>query len=244
MKVLMIAFVYNEIRYLPHTIDYYKKNGCDIYIIDNYSTDGTYEWLIENKIQCHRVDTKESFDLRILSEEVISTINKIKPDWVLLGAADLYHIADIPLYDYIIKYDLLGFTQISMECLCALNTGELFNMPLSEHYYYALNNHYLTMITKYDETISLRGDTFYIKTPNIYISTDGVSINYGACKPPEEQEVKLIRTKKAHENGMSKWWNTHYEKWKLVNWLYPKEKAFDLRKSIYYKYILKINDEK
>ena len=45
----MITFVYNELKYLPHVVDYYKKNGCGVYIIDNYSNDGTYEWLIENK---------------------------------------------------------------------------------------------------------------------------------------------------------------------------------------------------
>lgn len=56
MKVLMICFVYNEIKYLPHSIDYYKKNNCDIYVIDNNSTDGTYEWLIENNIPCNRYE--------------------------------------------------------------------------------------------------------------------------------------------------------------------------------------------
>lgn len=242
MKILMIAFVYNEIKYLPHTINFYKNNGCDIYILDNYSNDGTYEWLIENEISCHRVDTGESFDLRTLSNEVILTLHRIKPDWVILGAADLYHIAEQPLSQYIENIDTQGFNQISGECLCTLNTGENFELPLSKYFFYAMNNHYLTMISKYTENIRLRGDTFEIEESKLYIAKDYISINYGSSKPPEEQEVKLLRTKKAHARGMSLWWNTHYEKWKKINWLYPKEKSIDLRQSQYYKYVLKINE--
>ena len=38
---LCIGFIYNELEWLPKKVKYCKDNGLDLYIIDNYSTDGS-----------------------------------------------------------------------------------------------------------------------------------------------------------------------------------------------------------
>lgn len=241
----MITFVYNELKYLPHVVDYYKKNGCGVYIIDNYSNDGTYEWLIENKIPCHRVDTQEAFHVRILEDDLVATVHKLKPDWVIFGSADLYHITDGLLFQYIERIDSLGFNQLILPCISAIpiTADELiFDVPLPRNHNNALYYRPLIMISKYGPGFFLDGDTLLINNPNPYNSNNGVTINYGPCKPVEEQEVKRLRTQKAWKNGMSAGYSVHYEKAKKINWIYPKSMSFDLTTSPYYKYILKIKE--
>jgi hypothetical protein len=245
MKILMITFVYNELKYLPHVINYYKKNGCDVYIIDNYSNDGTYEWLIENNIPCHRIDTQEAFHVRVLEDNLVMTVHKLKPDWVIFGSADLYHITKISLSEYIKEIDSRGYNQLSLPCISAIPITEeelTSKTPLCNHFFNALYYQPLTMISKYDNSFYLDGDTLLINNIVKYNSNEGVSINYGPCKPPEEQEVKLIRTRKAWEQGMARGYSVHYEKAKKINWLYPKSMGYVLSESQYYKYILKIKE--
>jgi glycosyltransferase involved in cell wall biosynthesis len=248
MRTLMITFVFNEINYLPHTINYYKKNGCEIYIIDNNSTDGTYEWLIENNISCHRVDTKEAFHVRILEDNLLATVHKLKPDWVIFGSADLYHITKIPLSQYIQWVDSMGFNQLSLPCISAVpvTIDELdFSIPISKNHHNAIYYQPLRMITKYSPKLYLDGDTWLIDNLNSYITyDDGITINYGACKPIEILNCKLERTRKAYKDGMSAGYSVHYEKSKKMNWLFSKEvfNIFDLRTSKYAEFITKINE--
>lgn len=243
MRTLMITFVYNELKYLPHTINYYRKNGCEVYIIDNYSNDGTYEWLIENNISCHRVNTNEAFHVRILEDDLVATVHRLKPDWVIFGSADLYHVTKIPIAEYVKGVDALGYNQITLPCIDAIpvSVNELTpKTPLPEHFLNAQYYRPLTMISKYDEGFYLEGDTLLINNKRRY-NGEGVSINYGPCKPPEEQETKLLRTRKAWEQGMSRGYSHHFEKNKKNNWLYSPDRSFNLKTSPYYEYVLKIN---
>jgi len=246
MKTLMITFVYNELKYLPHTIEYYKKNGCDVYIIDNYSKDGTYEWLVENNIPCHRLDTNESFHVQLLEADLMRTVHRIKPDWVIFGSADLYHVTEIPISEYIEKVDSLGFNQLRLPCISAINVDEIYNLPMPKHQNYGLYYKPLTMISKYNENLYLGGDDFFVNNAKPFTSDEGVSINYGPCKPNKDQDVKLERTRKAHANGMHPLLSVHYEKGKKLDWKFPKnifgDKIFELKDSKYWNYILKIRE--
>ena len=90
MKVLCILTIYNEIEFLPYKIKYCKENDLDLYIIDNMSNDGSWEWLQKNNIKSHRFDTNEMFDLKALQGEIISTVHKEKPNWVIYNGCDLF----------------------------------------------------------------------------------------------------------------------------------------------------------
>lgn len=242
MRVLMICFVYNEIKYLPHTIDYYQKNGCEIYIIDNYSSDGTWEWLQENNIPSHRIDTNESFDLRILQQEIVNTLPKLKPDWVVYAGADLYFIAGTRLKDYIERVDSMGYNQLSMMCWSAFNTSEKHGVPLPLYYYYALPWRHVTMISRYNTSYIMNGDNVMIDEASCYPGKHCMAINYGACKPREEQEIKLKRRRIAWENGMSVKQGKHFLTGEKLKWIYDRKNLTDLRKVPEYKYILRALD--
>lgn len=243
MNVLMITFVYNEKKYLPHTLDYYKRNGCNVYILDNYSKDGTYEWLLENDIPCHRVNTNEEFSVNVLQKELMNTVHRLKPDWVIFGGADLYHVTKIPIAQYIEKIDSMGYNILHLPIISPLNTGEEYGLPLCDYYFNVIKDRTMPMIAKYEAGFNLFGDTMSLSNPRHYISNEGMSINYGACKTAEEQDAKLERTLKSWKSGgTNKGHSVHYPKGKQLNWIYPKSMTFDIRNSPYNEYLLKIKE--
>jgi len=151
MTLLYITFVFNERKYLPHVIDFHRTQGCEFYIIDNYSTDGTWEWLQENKIPSHRIDTNDEFAVETLQRDLENTVNGIKPDWVLFGGGDLYFLVKEKLSDYIEKIDKEGYNLLALLCLSPVNTGEKHNTPLPQHYFFSNVYRNVTMISKYEE---------------------------------------------------------------------------------------------
>ena len=62
----------------------------------------------------------------------------------------------------------------------------------------------------------------------------GVMINYGGCKPAEEQEAKLDRRRKAWEIGLGRNVGKHFEAGKKKGWVY--ECDTDIRDTDYWKY--------
>lgn len=239
MRVLVTTFVYNEMKYIPFMVDYYKTQGVELFILDNYSDDGTYEWLVENNIPCDRVDTKESFDLRILQAALLKHIHRIKPDWVVYASADLYYIFDGTIKETVEQADREGFNILSVPCYGALNTGETFGVPLQDHFFTAMYWRNLNMICKYDKGMFMKGDKISLPNPKVK-EVKGLMINYGACKPKEEMEVKLKRREKAWKNGLKKTTGQHFRKGKQRNWLYDKSEGKDLRYSDEWKYIQRI----
>jgi len=239
-KPLFITFVYNELKYLPHVIDFYFKEGCDVYIIDNYSNDGTWEWLQENKIPSHRIDTNNEFAVETLQRELEKTVNKLKPFWVIFGGADLYFLTEEKLSNYIYKIDKLGYNLLSLLCLSPRNTGETYGLPLCKNYFYSYVYRNVNMISKYEDGWYIIGDNIQLKEPVPHLGF-GIAVNYGGCKTKEEQETKLQRTIKAWNNGTTKLnHSTHLIKWKKEDWLFSKEGLIDLRNCEYTKYSKKI----
>ena len=90
MSKLCIGFYYNELEWLQKKVDYCKDNGLNLYVIDNMSTDGTYEWLVDNRVCCHRFDTEEIYHLPRLQAEMMRVLKDLQPEWVVYLDADLF----------------------------------------------------------------------------------------------------------------------------------------------------------
>lgn len=242
MKILFTIFVYNELPYIADVVNYYKNQGCDIYIIDNYSNDGTYEWLLENNIKCSRFDTNESFDLSLLQKELERILHIEKPDWIVYGGADLYYVFDKKISDIIKLTDKEGFNQITVRCYSAVNTGETFKTPLYKTYFHGAYYRNLEMISKYSEDLVMNRDNIILPKINKKL-VDGIMVNYGACKPIEEQKIKLKRRQKAWENGLAANVGKHFKKGSLVNWTWDKNDYLNFRKCKDSKYFNKLINE-
>ncbi len=236
-KIIVALFVYNELRYLPYFIDYYQKQGCELLFLDNISTDGTYEYLVERGMNVHCLDTNDSFDLRLLQRELGRLIAKENPDWVVYAGADLYYSFDRTIRETI--EDAGMFNQFRVQCILAYNTGEEPGLPLNKTYLYGTQWHNLVMISKYDKGFSLAADGILLSNSRIK-NVEGIVINYGGCKPAEEREETYQRRAKAWHNGLNPSLGSHYRRERKRNWLRDKEELLYLPNTPYWKYIEKI----
>lgn len=221
MRILAIAFVYNERDYLPDAIRYYREQGCELYVIDNYSDDGTWEWLREHGIASHRFDTQGTFHLEWLQAEMIKTIHAIKPDWFLWFAPDLYHVFRSGIVDTVSLVSGTIHNQIQSITYCFKNTGEkrrtgiLFN-----DFHWAYVNRDVILFSKYHPALSITGDK--ISIPDARPILLGNIFEYGSCKPQHVLEEKLRRRQKAWKLGTAKTHGEHYLEGSRLGWVIPK----------------------
>jgi len=242
MKILVSLFVYNERKYIPAFIEYYKRQGCKILVIDNYSTDGTFEYLVKNKISVFRCDTNGAFHLRKLQDALTAQIARQRPHWVIYAGADLYYSFNKSIAETIKEIDAQGYNQITVQHLEAMNTGEQGNKSLQEKFFYGIPLKKLTMISKFQSGFFIIADELRIKDPKP-ITVPGIVINYGACKPKAEQEQKLQRRQKAWNEGLHKGWGTHYIAHKKREWLWKKEELVYFPETIYWPYLKQIQEQ-
>ncbi len=235
-RVIAIGTVYNEMKCLPDMVKYWRAQDIEMYYIDNYSTDGTWEYLQAENIPSHRLDTNQAFDLAAIQDEIEKTLHKLKPDWFIYAAADLYYATDKPLKETISKATIQGYNQITLPCFYAHNTGERRNNQLFGTYYYvSKRKNPLVMISKYHKDISLKGDCIVMPNPN-FVGINGMIINFGQTKSKKEREETYKRRQKAWERGLSKHYGAHYLEGQKVNWKWEKDQLIDIRSLNEYKY--------
>ena len=84
--------VHNEADILQQNIDWYYERGFQTVVVDNCSTDGSYEIcqkaLAEGKISV--LDTVETNDYAwdVILDKLVSTVKSVNPDWLMLTAPD------------------------------------------------------------------------------------------------------------------------------------------------------------
>jgi len=238
MKIVVAAFAYNERKYISHMVDYYQSQGCELLILDNYSNDGTYEWLVENKIRTLRVDTNESFHLAKLQHTLLHELTKVCPDWVVYTGIDTYFYFEGTIRAEIERAAYFNYNTIQTTHLEAYNTGENFALPFQDNYFYIdIKKRKREMIAKYDaKGFRLIADTIRIHNKKIYAS-DGMLINYGQCKPKAERKETYARRRKAWKLGEPEGHGQHYVINQAHNWIWTKEELLDIRETPYYRMI-------
>lgn len=239
-NVLCILTVWNEINYLPLKLQFCKENKLDLYVIDNMSTDGSWEWLQENNIPSHRIDTNESFALRHLQDDIVRTIHRLKPYWTIYNGCDLFPITDKPLYDSIMELDEKGYNIAAIDCCSFFNTGEEHKVfdPFNTFFYHGTIRTY-NMIHKYHSKVSYNADN--VSFPGQKIGKlNGIMINYGNSKTAEERAETLKRRRKAWNNGEPRGHGVHYLTGEKLKWVRNKKDLTDGRKGKYLPYIQKL----
>jgi hypothetical protein len=242
MRVMCILTVWNEREYLPLKLEYCKQNKLEPYIIDNMSTDGSWEYLQENNIPSHRLDTGESFDLRMLQNDIVETIHREKPDWAIYNGCDLFPVTIEPLHDALARLDRRGFNLAQIECVNFFNTGEERGKkdPFNTYFHYGTLNKF-NMIHKYNPVLRYLADDVSFPGQRLGI-IEGMMINYGNTKTKEEREGTLKRRRKAWENGEPPGHGSHYLEGERNNWIWPKEDLTDVRETKYWKYVEKLQE--
>lgn len=238
MKILAVGTAYNEEKYLPEMVRYYREQGCDILILDNYSTDGTYQWLLDNNIKTTQVDTMKAFHLDKLQRAMENEIAKYDPNWVVYVGIDIYYSFDKTIRETIEETDSRGFNVIQVNNWSIYNTGEERDIA-KDTYFYGTQGRGLRMIAKYDKPFRLCADEILIPCVNIFQS-DGILVNYGNTKPKEEREETFERRKRAWEMGLTKGWGVHYPAGSAKGWIWDKSELTDVRTTKFNKYFEKL----
>jgi len=242
MKCLYITHIWNEIDYLPLKVKWCRENGLGIYILDNYSDDGSWEWMQKNRIACERIDTDGSFHLRILQRATDIAIKKIRPDWVIYLGMDSFAMTDNRLCDEIAQASKKGFNIIQMLWANMHNTGESRNKfnPFNTYFYYATIRQKIRLIWKFHPQGRLDADMIMNIKPSKILPLEGIILNYGNTKSAIQRSETFNRRKKAWNKGLCSAWGVHYSIYSKMNWIWDATKLPDIRKSKYYKYIQKL----
>lgn len=229
MRILAAAFAFNEEPYLPAWEKYYRNQGCEMLVMDNYSDDNTHKWCGDHGIHTGRVDTNGTFALQVLQKALQEEILKIAPDWVIYTGIDLFQVFPNGIRKTIELADSIGCNLIEVDHYEAMNTGEEKHLPLSANYFYMhRQGKRLRMICKLVDGFNLIADEIKVDDPQIFYSR-GILVNYGMCKPREARELTYARRRKAWEAGTHKGWGTHYPVAQSRNWIWDKESLIDIR---------------
>ncbi len=233
MNILCIITIYNEIEFLPQKIKWCGKNGFDLYVIDNYSTDGSYEWLKSHNIDCHRINTEGSFDLRILHPEVIKTTDGIKPDWVVRNDADMFVFAKKPLTHLCMDAEehdknIIVFPMID---ICRIEEKKIF-----ENYWYRHARDSVGFIYKWYPGLTYTADIVNVPDRK-EMRPEGIIMNYGRTKSKRERKELLQRRQKAWKNGLNRTSGRHYLRERAKGFKWDKDELEDIRESKYWKYL-------
>jgi hypothetical protein len=237
LKILAISFCYNEINFIKLKEDWCKSQDIDMYIIDNISNDGTYEYLVKNKIPNHRFDTNGEFHLVKLQKELIKTVNILKPDWVIYMGVDEFFFSKGGLRKDIEEADKNGYDLIKVKGIDIRNTGESNNLHMfNKFFYFNIPADYnQARIIKYQDNLSLLADHFENNSKNKIMQHNDsfLLFNYGNTKSAKERNASLERRRKAWDNNLNRVWGTHYIAGNKKNWVWNKNDLQDIRTSSY-----------
>lgn len=239
MKILAVAFAYNEREYIDQMVRFYRSQGCDLFILDNHSTDGTTEYLAENEVSTAILPTGGEFHLKKLQTGLMVGIREIKPDWVIYTGIDIYYSFDKTIAETISEADAQGYNMIGVQHFNMYNTGEARGGDFRKTFFHARMGNRLYMIAKYEEPFGFEADSIQRDNRKLVIMP-GVLLNYGNCKPKEERRVTFQRRKKAWDHGLDRNYGVHYLEGMQRNWTWTKDEMIDLRETQYHKYIQKL----
>jgi len=236
MRIVNICTCYNEIEYLPYVVNYYKGHGIEIFVLDNYSSDGSWEYLQEKKIPCERIDTGGAFHMDVLQAARLKKMHELKPDWVIYGDADEFIVGrSAALPALIHEVDKAGFNVIKCRKLEFYYTGEKRVKTHPKNVYFYYDESYLlgggvTRIHKYHPDVHYKGDAILLPPEQEKLcAIHGYILNYGGTKTKEAREEIYERTKKAWALGMHPRLSSHYEEYHKRGWIWSKDELSDIR---------------
>lgn len=245
MKILACGVVYNEIDILPWLLKYYESHSIDVFIFDNFSTDGTWEWLLDHKVDCERLDSHGKFSLVQFIKKMTEIWHKFKPDWCIYLDADEFPLTFqfSSLRELISDRDKTGFNVIRQTRVNFRPTGtEDFSLgdPRKIYRYYFINwpdghwNVDCERIFKYSYEIDLvTGAGHVCGLYNRYVSFEPLNnpiFHYTMRENAKEKILRLHARRTLDEETCALRWNTHYKKFlQKDKWVWDPNELHDIR---------------
>ncbi|MDZ7376048.1 MAG: glycosyltransferase family 2 protein [candidate division KSB1 bacterium] len=233
MKILLLQCIYNEINMLPWKYAWAKRNGLDIFTFDNFSTDGSTEWLKKNSPgKFEMLDTDGKFSLRLNNEACLRKFHEVKPDWCIIAGCDMFYqaIGFRTIAHFISYLSKMSFNIV--ECNRLYNyyfTGEENdqNCPQVEYRYYREENQWpIRLIARYHPSLKIDGDVFHQENEKILKYPNLICHHYWFRSDAESRfKEKLKRRAQSWHDGTDILCHgKHYNEIVKKNiWVFPKE---------------------
>jgi len=239
VKILACGVVYNEIDILPYLLDHFKSQEVEVFIFDNFSTDGTWEYLQDNRIACERLESDGKFSLVQFIIRMTEKWKEVKPDWCIYSDADEFPLTFqfSSLKKLIEDRDKKGFNVIRQTRLNFRPTGtEDFSLgePRKIYRYYFINfpdgkgHPQCERIFKYCDGINLVDSGGHIvkgfdKRVSIE-SLDNPIFHYSMRENAKEKTLQSFNRRMRDEETVRLRWNVHYKKFIDENkWIWSKD---------------------
>lgn len=244
MRILACGVVWNEIDVLPYLLEYFKTQGIDVFIFDNFSDDGTWECLLDNGIECERISSNGSFDLVRFIKKREEKWKEAKPDWCIFLDADEFPLTFqfACLKEFIEDRDRMGFNVIKQTRINFRPTGtEDFSKgdPRKVYRYYFIKfplgkgHPMCERIFKYSDEINLvsHGGHF-VDRLNKKISMESLDnpiFHYSFREQAKERTLQRFNRRNKDEETTKLNWNRHYGKFiEKDKWLWDKDELNDI----------------
>jgi glycosyltransferase involved in cell wall biosynthesis len=236
MRIVNILTCFNELHYIPYVIHYYQKHNIEVFVLDNYSTDGSWEWLQKHNIPSERVDTGGAFHMDILQKARLDKMRELKPDWVIYGDADEFIVGvHHPIEKLIRAAEDVNVNLIKTRKFEFYNTGEKrpkeSKSPKDIFYYYEeswLTHKGCCRIHKYYPNTFYVGDAIFVPETKVG-RIDAFILNYGGTKTKEQRNEIMERTRKAWAMGMHPIISSLYLEHEERKWIWDRETLSDIR---------------
>lgn len=234
MKILNFMCCWNEIEYLPKCVKFYQQHGIDVVVADNYSDDGSWEWLNDNNVDCFQFDTNGMFTVKKQQQLRLDYVKSHSEyDWIIYGDSDEYPATRNNLLEVFQAAQDNDCNVIRMKSFELHNTGEERHEPTQTYFYYS--ERYSTRsgierIHKNVSNFSYQGD--FIKLPGKRVADvdSGNYLNYGNTKTAEQRERVFQRRKLAWDRGVEPHGHgSHYLKNRSRGFIWDKNNLKDIR---------------
>jgi hypothetical protein len=205
------------------------------------STDGTWEMLQREDIDCHQYDTDGMFSEVLMQKEIKRTLDRLNPDWVLYMGCDLFfHMPAYKLDRAMSNY----YNCIYFKFLSAKYTGEERVKPFDpfHNFTHVMQHQNLKFLFKWNPDIQFNGDSIVIPNETCYQSNN-IVINYGDTKPKMQRFETLQRREKAWNTGENTGLGEHFRHGLECNYQWNKGELINARQTEYWKQIEQIRTD-
>lgn len=244
MKILACGVVYNEIDILPYLLDYLKSQRIEIFIFDNFSNDGTWEYLQDNEIACERISSDGKMSTIQFFKIMIAKWNEMKPDWCIYLDADEFPLTFqfSSLKELVEDRDKKGFNVVAQTRINFRPTGsEDFSKgdPRKIYRYYFIKfpggkgYSQCERIFKHFDGINLRVTAgHFIKRFDKRASIESLNnpiFHYSMRENAKEKTLQRFNRRNKDEETVKLNWNNHYGRYiKKDVWIWNKDELNDI----------------
>ena len=230
-KVLAIIHCYNEVDVIEKTINYLLEQEIDLYMVDNWSTDGSYEKIVKmaklypERIFCERFPEGGKTDYydwyhQMERSEQIACMTEY--NWYMHYDADEIHISPwkgLNLREAIYKVEQLGYNTIDNTVIDFKLTEKNSDRNIfAEDTYFCFGDridHFMQRKTwKKSESVDLKSTGGHIaKISNNKTSVLNFLNKHYPLRSLEQAEKKIFveRKPRFEKEQKERGWHTHYD---------------------------------